>query len=220
MIKSVIFDLDGTLIDSMSIWYRIDREFLRENGVTDPPADISDRMKKMTVDESSEYFIRHFGLSCTKDHVIKRIEELVRAEYEERIPLKPHVQELLDILDSRCIPYGVATATYRSLAEAVLKRCGICGRFAFLLTDAEYPMGKKCPDIFLGGAERLGTAPEETLVVEDSLHCIETAAGAGFITAAVYDSAAEAERPQIEAASDYYFESLRDLGKLIIKEKV
>ena len=215
MIKGVIFDLDGTLIDSMGIWYKIDREFLRENGVTDPPADISDRMKKMTVDESSEYFIREFGLSCTKDHVIKRIEELVREEYEKRIPLKPYVPELLDILDSRGIPYGVATATYRSLAEAVLKRCGICGRFAFLLTDAEYPMGKKCPDIFIGGAERLGTLPEETLVVEDSLHCIETASGAGFVTAAVYDSAADAERPQITAAADNYFESLRGIETLL-----
>lgn len=215
MIKGVIFDLDGTLIDSMGIWYKIDREFLRENGVTDPPADISDRMKKMTVDESSEYFIREFGLDCTKDHVIKRIEELVREEYEERIPLKPCVPELLDILDSRGIPYGVATATYRSLAEAVLKRCGICGRFAFLLTDAEYPMGKKCPDIFLGAAGIMGTAPEETLVVEDSLHCIETAAGAGFLTAAVRDRAADAERPQIEAAADHYYESLMGIETLL-----
>ena len=117
-INGVIFDLDGTLTDSMGIWYKIDRLFLKENGVTDPPADISDRMKKMTVDESSEYFITHFGLSCTKEYVIRRIEELVRHEYEENIPLKPYVSELLDVLDSRRIPYGIATATYRSLAEA------------------------------------------------------------------------------------------------------
>ena len=137
-INGVIFDLDGTLIDSMGIWYKIDRLFLKENGVTDPPADISDRMKKMTVDESSEYFISHFGLSCTKEYVIRRIEELVRHEYEENIQLKPCVEELLDLLDSKCIPYGIATATYRSLAEAVLRRCGIYERFSFLLTDKEF----------------------------------------------------------------------------------
>ena len=214
-INGVIFDLDGTLIDSMGIWYKIDRLFLKENGVTDPPADISDRMKKMTVDESSEYFINHFGLSCTKEYVIRRIEELVRHEYEENIQLKPYVSELLDVLDSRRIPYGIATATYRSLAEAVLRRCGIYDRFSFLLTDKEYPCGKRRPDIFLGAAERLGTVPRETLVIEDSLHCIMTAAGAGFITAAVYDDAADAERPEIESPADMYFMSLSDVRQVI-----
>ena len=213
-INGVIFDMDGTLIDSMGIWYRIDREFLRENGIIDPPEDISDRMKKMTIDESSAYFISEFGLDCTKDYVIKRIEELVRREYEENIPLKPHVSELLDVLDRKGIRCGVATATYRSLAEAVLKRCGICGRFAFILTDAEYPEGKRRPDIFLGAAERLGTSPEETLVIEDSLHCIRTAADAGFITAAVYDKAAEKEMNDIKAAADYYFSSLKEAEEL------
>ena len=145
----------------------------------------------MTIDESSAYFISEFGLDCTKDYVIKRIEELVRREYEDNIPLKPHVPELLDHLDSKGIRYGVATATYRSLAEAVLRRCGICERFAFILTDAEYPTGKRRPDIFLGAAERLGTSPYETLVIEDSLHCLKTASDAGFVTAAVYDKAAE-----------------------------
>ncbi|HBB72250.1 MAG TPA: HAD family phosphatase [Ruminococcus sp.] len=215
MIKSIIFDLDGTLIDSMGIWYGIDRAFLRENGVTDPPEDISERMKKMTVDESSAYFISFFHLSCTKEYVIRRIEELVRREYEENIPLKPGVAELLDILDRKEIPYGIATATYRSLAEAVLKRCGIYDRFRFLLTDKEYPCGKRRPDIFLGAASRLGTVPRETLVIEDSLHCIRTASDAGFVTAAVYDEAAAGERGEIEKLADHYCLSLDDIPGII-----
>lgn len=210
-IRGIIFDLDGTLIDSMGIWSRIDREFLRENGVTEPPADISDIVKKMTVDQSSQYFIDCFGLSCTKEYVINRIEELVRIEYEERIQLKSGVSELLAYLDGAEIPYGIATATYKVLAEAVLKRCGIYGRFRFLLSDREYPMGKKFPDIFHGAAQLLGSSPDEILVVEDSLHCIETAKAAGFVTAAVYDEAAEADRQQIEAVSDFYAANLREI---------
>ncbi len=214
MIKGVIFDLDGTLIDSMKIWYNIDREFLRENGVTDPPEDISDRMKTMSVDESSQYFIDFFRLDLTKEYVIKRIEELVRVQYEQNIQLKPFVHEALDFLDSTGIPYGVATATYKGLAEAVLKRCGIADRFAFLLTDIEYPMGKKKPDIFLGGAERLGCKPDETLVIEDSLHCIETSVSAGFVTAGIYDEAADADKQRIIGLSDYYLESLDELKNI------
>lgn len=215
MIKGIIFDLDGTLLDSMTVWSSIDREFLIENGITDPPAEVSDVVKKMTVDESSQYFIDRFGLKCTKEYVIWRIEDMVRERYEEQIPLKPHVEELLDYLDSRGIPYGIATATYKRLAEAALKRCGIYDRFRFLLTDVEYPAGKNFPDIFLGGAERFGAEPREVLVVEDSLHCIETAKEAGFTVCGVYDSVAEADRSSIIALSDYYVDSMDEIMNIV-----
>ena len=76
MIKSIIFDLDGTLIDSMHIWYDIDRQFLIENGIENPPGEISERLKKLTIYESSELLIEEFNLACTKDYIVKRIEEL------------------------------------------------------------------------------------------------------------------------------------------------
>lgn len=211
MIKGVIFDLDGTLIDSMKIWTKIDRKLLRENGVENIPPDISDRVRKMTIEESAQYFIDEFRLKCTNEYIIKRIEELVRIEYEENIPLKPYAAEFLDYLDEKKIPYGVATATYKGLAEAVLKRCGIWEQMRFLLTEVEYPLGKNFPDIFLGGAERLGLEPEEVLVVEDSLHCIETTAKAGFITAGVYDEVSWNEQSLIADTADYYVRSLKEL---------
>lgn len=211
MIKGVIFDLDGTLIDSMKIWTKIDRKLLRENGVENIPPDISDRVRKMTIEESAQYFIDEFRLECTNEYIIKRIEELVRMEYEENIPLKPYAAEFLDYLNEKKIPYGVATATYKGLAEAVLKRCGIWEQMRFLLTEVEYPLGKKFPDIFLGGAEMLGLEPEEVLVVEDSLHCIETAAKAGFITAGVYDEVSWNEQSLIADTADYYVRSLKEL---------
>ncbi len=207
----MIFDLDGTLLDSMTVWSSIDREFLMENGISDPPPEVSDVVKKMTVDESSQYFIDRFGLSCTKEYVIWRIEDMVRQRYEDQIPLKPHAVEILDFLDSIGIPYGIATATYKGLAEAALKRCGVYDRFRFLLTDVEYPSGKNFPDIFVGGAERLGALPSETLVVEDSLHCIETAKAAGFPVCGVYDPVAEADSGRIKELSDFYVRSLDEI---------
>lgn len=215
MIKSIIFDLDGTLIDSMHIWYDIDRRFLIENGIENPPSEISERLKKLTIYESSELLIKEFNLACTKEYIVRRIEELVRIEYEEKIPLKPYVRELLDFLDRSGIPYAVATATYKSLAEAVLKRCGISDRFRFILTNIDYPRGKNFPDIFLGAAEKLGTLPVETLVAEDSLHCIETAGRAGFITCAVYDESSEKDRNLLKEKADYYFNSIYDIKDLI-----
>ncbi len=211
MIKGVIFDLDGTLIDSMKVWSEVDRAFLRECGVQNPPEDISERIRKMSVDESSEYFISTFGLSCTKEYVADRIEEIVRIQYEEIIPLKPDAPELLDFLDEKNIPFGIATATYKSLAEAVLRRCGITDRFRFLLTDRDFPAGKTAPDIFYGGASLLGFSPEEILVAEDSLHCVEAAKSAGFFTVGVYDETSAGDRPAIERIADEY---VMRLGKI------
>lgn len=215
MIKGIIFDLDGTLLDSMTVWSSIDREFLIENGIVDPPADVSDVVKKMTVDESSQYFIDRFGLNCTKEYVIQRIEDMVRERYEKQIPLKPNVTELLDALDDRQIPYGIATATYKKLAEAALKRCRVFERLQFLFTDVEYPAGKNFPDIFIGGAEYLGAEPKDVLVVEDSLHCIETAKTAGFTVCGVYDSVAEADRSRIIELSDYYVNTIDEIMNII-----
>ncbi|WP_296695232.1 HAD family phosphatase [Ruminococcus sp.] len=211
MIKGVIFDLDGTLLDSMAVWSSIDREFLEESGVKDIPPDISDIVKKMTVDASSQYFIDRFGLSCTKDYVIHRIEEMARERYEKKIPLKPYAAELMDFLDSRGIPYGVATATYKGLAEAALRRCGVYERIRFLLTDSDYPQGKNLPDIFLGAAQLLGTQPRDTLVIEDSLHCIETARAAGFMTAGAYDPVSDADFEEIVKISDYNVKTLKEI---------
>jgi HAD superfamily hydrolase (TIGR01509 family) len=215
VVKGVIFDLDGTLIDSMLVWSQVDRIFLRECGVENPPSDISERVRKMTVQESAEYFISEFGINRTPEFIIQRIEELVRCQYEQHIPLKPDVPEVLDFLDKKGIIYGVATATYKNLAEAVLRRCGIINRFRFVLTDEEYPVGKTSPDIFLGAAERLELPPEEILVAEDSLHCIETAADAGFFTVGVYDSVSEGDAERIKEKADAYVMRLGEICKFI-----
>lgn len=208
MIKGVIFDLDGTLIDSMNVWYDTDRKFLQENGVDNPPDDISDRVKKLTIDKAAELFIREFGLKCTVSYIIERIEEIVRNEYFCNIPLKSGVSEVMDFLDSRNVPYGVATVTYRSLAVAALKRLEIYDRLQFLLTSAEFPHGKKNPDMYLKCAEIMGLIPENVLIVEDSLHCIETAKAAGFITAGVYDGLSAGDCAEIKSISDYYFDTI------------
>ncbi|MDO4863948.1 MAG: HAD family phosphatase [Ruminococcus sp.] len=214
MIKGIIFDLDGTLLDSMGMWFDIDRRFLAENGVTDPPEGISWKIKQMTIDTAAQYMIDEFGLGMTPEQVIRRIEELACEEYEQHIPLKKGAAELLGFLRVRGIPYGVATATYRELATAALRRCGVLDGMAFLLTDREYPNGKGFPDIFLGAAELLGTSPAETLVVDDSLHCIETAKNAGFITAALFDETAADEWDEIKAAASYGFTELGELRSL------
>jgi HAD superfamily hydrolase (TIGR01509 family) len=153
----------------------------------------------------------------TGEQVIQRIGEMCYEYYAEIIPLKPYVTEFLDFLDDNHIPYGIATATYRKSAEAVLKRLGILDRMQFVLTAEEVPSSKKTPEMFLKSAEMLHSKPEQTLVAEDSLHCIETAVKGGFPVIAVYDaSVPEEERKKIQTLADIYGE---DLHEIILKLK-
>jgi HAD superfamily hydrolase (TIGR01509 family) len=187
-IRGVILDLDGTLLDSMPLWHEIDLQFLTENGI-EPPENISEIVGKMSITEWADYFIRTFRMPYTPEYVIRRIEELAETAYRESIPEKPYVRKFLDALDEAHIPYGVATATYRNSAMAALRRLGLWERMQFVLTGEDVPSGKKNPEIYLLAAQKLGTQPHETLVVEDALHCVRTAAAAGFLTAGVYDAA-------------------------------
>lgn len=205
-IKGYIFDLDGTLIDSMPLWYNVDRIFLSENGIT-PPDNISEIVKKMTVEQSSKYFLDTFNLKVSQQQVIDRIEEIVAENYRYTIPLKKGVSELLDYLDSKNIPYAVATATYRSLAISCLTRLGLINRIKFLETCSEIGKGKEFPDIFFKCAENLGLLPESIAVVEDSFYCLETAKNHGFFTISIHDKSSINDWNKIEEICNLTFNS-------------
>lgn len=215
MIKQIIFDLDGTLLDSMGIWYNVDRIFLRENNVV-PPDDISDIMKKMTIEQAAEYFIKTFSLNLTPEYIIKRVEQLAAMEYEHNIPLKKGAEKFLSLLDSKNIPYCAATSTYPALAASALKRLGIYERFKFIVTCQEFGKGKEYPDIYLHCAESLGGSPDETAVFEDALHCVETARNAGFFTVGVYDSANAPDWESICKIADKTIMSLEEAENILI----
>lgn len=202
MIKGIIFDLDGTLIDSMETWADADRIFLSENGISDYSREISEKLKRMSLSDAADYFIGCFRLKCTKEYVFERIEQIVADSYKHTIKLKPGVIELLDRIDEKKVPYGIATATYRDLAEAVLDRHGILGRFDFLLTGQDFTEGKNSPQIFIKAAEMIGGKPEDILVLEDSLHSIKTASDAGFLTVGIYDGFSECDWDDICRVAD------------------
>ena len=219
-IKSAVLDMDGTLIDSMGIWHEIDKKFFAEHGLN-PPEGISNQVNKMTMQEWAEYFTSEFDINMTGEEVIHRIGQMCYEYYAEIIPMKPHVVEFLNFLDSQGISYGIATATYRKSAEAVLKRLGILDRMQFVLTAEDVPSSKKTPEMFLKASELLESTPYETVVVEDSLHCLETAVRAGFSTIAVHDDAVPVhEEEVIQLLADVWGADLKEITKKIAPEQM
>ncbi len=214
-LQGAILDLDGTLLDSMPFWHSVDLDFLTELGVT-PPQDISEIVGKMTITESAHYFIDTFSLGLSVQSVIEKIEAMAMRAYCDTLPLKDGVIAFLNFLDSYHIPYGVATANYKRPACAALTRTGIFDRMQFVLSGEDIREGKReSPRIYQRGAELLGIPVERTLVVEDALHCIETANCAGFVTLGIGDEGTPfGDWEKIQAIATMSVRNFGDIAKI------
>lgn len=212
-LQGVIFDLDGTLLDSTGMWRQVDRKIMAYYDREMPP-DLSEQVQRMSIEEFSQYFVETFSLPVTPAQFAGQVSELVAEEYRELLPLKPGALELLDFLDSRGIRYGVATATYGELAQAALKRLGVWERLQFLLTEQEAGAPKTQPQIFQQGAKRLQLGRRQVVVAEDSLYALQTARKAGFFTAGVYDAASDANWQEICRTATVHVRELLELQEI------
>ena len=185
-LQGVIFDLDGTLLDSTGMWRQVDGRLMAHYGKEVPP-DLSETVQRMSIEEFSQFFVEEFDLPVTPEQIAQQVADMVAEEYREKLQLKPHVPEILDWLDQQDIPYGVATATYGELAEAALRRLHVWERLRFLLTEQNAGAPKTQPRIFQLAAQKLHLGRRQIAVVEDSLHALEGAKTGGFFTIGIAD---------------------------------
>jgi beta-phosphoglucomutase-like phosphatase (HAD superfamily) len=202
--KAAIFDVDGTLIDSMDVWARIDEEFLKRRGFSVPEG-YMDTISPMGFYRAAEYTIDLFSLPEKPEDLIAEWDALAMEEYRFRVPLKPFAKELLCTLQKRGIKLAVATALSPVLLEPVLKNNGILHLFDAVCGTHEVPFGKGHPDIYLLAARKLETHPEDCIVFEDILAGIQGAKAAGMRAYAMYDSHADAQKKKIQKLCDGYF---------------
>ena len=202
-----IFDMDGTLVDSMVYWQRLGREYLTAQGVTEGMEEVLERIKPMTMAESSALFIETFGLPGTPESVMAEMNAVMDGHYRSDIPLKPGAADYLAALKAKGRKLCVATATPEPLARACLKRLEVLEDFEFLLSCDAVGSGKDRPDVFLEAAQRLGAAPAETAVFEDATFALQTAKNAGFYTVGVWDASGDKRWDAMTALAD---ETVRD----------
>lgn len=211
-INYIIFDMDGTLLDSLSVWVDSDREFLTGLGF-EYTSECSLAMKKMHFDSACEYLVREYSLPFSAEETGKRILAIVEEHYISGVPLKDGAAEFLEYAKKSGVKMCVATSNKKALAEAALEAKGIKKYFEFVLTSDEVGCGKESPEIFLKAAERLGAVPENTAVFEDSIHAVQSAKAAGFKVVGVYDELCPEEFSEIEKCADMSVRSFAELLK-------
>ena len=206
MIKGAIFDVDGTLLDSMSIWENVAADYLRSIGAT-PSLNLREELKTLGGKKTAEYLQKEYGLRESAEEIRAGINGLLEDFYFNTAPLKDGAADVLDTLRGRGVKMCVATATDKYLIEPALKRCGILDYFGYVFTCGEENTSKSRPDIYLRAAEFMETQVNETLVFEDALYAAKSAKAAGFPVVGIYDFWMREDEAQIRSLCDVYIES-------------
>ena len=204
-----IFDMDGTLVDSMAYWRDLAKEYLTSKGVTEGLTSIIEEIRTMTMTESAQLFVDTFSLEGTAESVADEMNEMMNNHYKTDIPLKKGVKEYIELLYKKGVKMCVASATAEDLMEACLTRLGIAKYFEFMLSCETVGAGKSKPDVYFESAKRLGAKAEDIAVYEDAIYAIETAKKAGFYVVGVYDEA-EKKQDKVKELSDTYVYNFDD----------
>ena len=187
MIQGIIFDLDGTLFDSMFIWDTAGEVYLRSIG-KEPEADLQKTLKPMSLLQSAQYIREKYDIPLSVEDIVDGVNRTVEGFYFHAVEPKPGVLAFLEELYRRNIKMCIATATDRYQVEAALQRCKMRHFFSEIFTCTEVGSGKDRPDIFRKAMEHLQTDRSNTAVVEDAYHAAFTAKQDGFMVVGVYDS--------------------------------
>lgn len=182
----VIFDLDGTLIDSMGVWSQIDVDFLGKRGF-EVPMDYMTAITPMGFEATADYTIKRFNLNETREDLIKEWHDMAIEAYSYYVKLKPGAKEYVEYLHKNGKIMAVATASDMRLVEPVLKNNNIFHYFQNITTVKEVNRGKGFPDIYDMIARKMNISTEKCIVFEDILAGIKGAKAGGYTTIGVYD---------------------------------
>lgn len=213
-IKGAIFDMDGTLIDSMWVWSKIDEEYLNKRNIS-LPNNLKQDIEHMGFAEVAQYFKDRFNISDTIEEIQKEWSNMAFHQYAHNVSLKPGAKEFLSLLKSKGIKIALATSNSKPLIEIALKNNDIYHFFDSITTTDEVSRGKDFPDVYLLAAERLILEPSECVVFEDILPAVKGAKAAGMIVIGVHDPYSEYQKEAIVSFADMYICKYDELTKVV-----
>ena len=199
--KAYIFDLDGTIFESMDVWNQVDTAFFEKRNLSHPQ-DYTDAILAMHFEEAAAYTISRFNLDETVEDVVKEWLSLA-AEAYNHVQLKPYAKEYITSLAAKGHKLAVATSLSTELLEPTLRKHGLYDMFHVICTAKDVGCGKAKPDIFLLTAKKLGVEPEECLLFDDILAAIKSAKSIGMKVCAVYEKTSQGDWDAMKALADY-----------------
>ena len=206
----VIFDCDGTLLDSMGSWRQMEHELARRAGVTLTKRD-SDLITTLTLSECARLYHERFGLGRDEHEVEGMIEDFMLDFYGNRSALRPGARALLEQLTARGAHMSVASSTPGPWLAVALRHCGVQGFFDVVLSVDDVGASKREPLIYERAREAMGTSLANTWGVEDAVYAVRTLRGAGFRTLAIYDCDWSGTCEQLAAEADHLIRSFCDV---------
>ena len=209
MIRAVIFDADGTLLDSMHIWDELASRFLLSCGVSVPDG-LNDTLASMSFDEGCEYLHTNYLPSSSTGEIKQGMTVVLERFYRDEVQPKPGACELVHRLNDMGIPMTVATTSESALIESALKRLRIAGCFEGIFSCGDYGTHKREDRIYRIAADSMGSETAETAVFEDALYAVKTAHNGGFFTVAVYDRSSQNDRDLLMSTADLYVNNLSE----------
>ena len=210
--QAAIFDMDGTLLDSMGMWRALGENYLKRRGLS-VPADLRRTLERMSLGQAAAYMAEAFPLNTTPEDLLRQWRQMADESYRTEIGLKPGIVEYLQYLKGRHVPMAVATLTDREHVLPALERHHLLSFFDAVLTVQEAGRDKRYPDIYLQCAERCGAEVSNCAVFEDSVYAARTVKAAGFFLVAVDDDASREDEPELRHLSDRYIHDFRELIK-------
>lgn len=201
--KAIIFDLDGTLIDSMNVWSDIDKEFFKMHDLPFEE-DYQKEIGHKGLKEIAAYTKTRYNLKESEDEIISIWLDMAKEAYAYKIPLKEGVKSFLEYLQSKNIKMGIATSNSLELTELVLKHHDIYKYFSKVVTVNELKTNKGSPDIYLHISNSFGLTPNECIVFEDLLTGIKTAKKAGYKVVGVKEKSSLDKEKEIREIADLY----------------
>lgn len=211
MSKGFIFDVDGTILDSMSIWMDAGKLYLESLSIkTDE--NIGEVMFEMTMEQGAKYLQDNYNVELSIEEICQGINDRVFEFYEKEAPEKPGIREVLEKARNSGIAMTIATSTDRPMIEAALKRLDLIDYFQEIFTTTEVGKGKDSPDIFNKAMLAMNTSPENTWLFDDAAYSLATAKKMGINTVGVYDVHSDGRQDEVKKFSDVYIKEWREYG--------
>ena len=209
-IDAVIFDVDGTIADSMWMWKQIDIEYLGRFGI-ELPSDLQKSIEGMSFRETAVYFKERFGISDSIERMMNDWNEMAAHKYQYEIPLKKGALEFIESCKEKGILLGIATSNSVELLSYLLKAHKIEELFDVIITGSDGLKGKPAPDMFLEAAKRLNVSNHKCLVFEDIIPGILAGKRAGMTVCAIDDLYSKDAIIEKKEAADYFIESFEEI---------